>query len=482
MKLPCILNGKTIPLQRIEKRIERQDLLAWLESQSLYPKVFWKEKGSLTTRAAVGSLLMFPSIPSVEGQVRLYGGSSFAEPNGKHSVWEGFPRSCFWLPQIEISQTDGETVAVFYSFEEVPPPLETVRDEKHLYCTRLGFVNLDSAKQSKIEENFVRALNEEPHCQIGKGDEEDRFCEVAASPNSQNLSGRSIPPSAPMSRQDLPLFAEWEKALSLTLDAIASKQIEKLVLARQTTWTFATPLSLYPLLVTLQNTQKEATLFAFQLSSHHCFFGATPELLFERSGSSLRTEAIAGTRPRGKTQEEEKRFALELLHGAKEQREFQVVKQGLEETLTPLVTRLKWEGRDEIIKTSQLQHLYNRLTAEILPGISDETVRQALHPTPALGGYPKEKALSLLKELESFDRGWYGAPVGVISLERTALYVAIRSCLLQECQLHQFAGAGIVERSVAELEWEELNSKMRSVFSMTLSGHLQSLSRLTLQI
>jgi menaquinone-specific isochorismate synthase len=403
MKLPCTLNGKTILFHHTEKKLEQQDLLAWLESQSLYPKVFWKEKGSLITRAAVGSLLMFPSIPSVEGEIRLYGGSSFAEPRKRPSVWEGFPRERFWLPQIELSQTKEETVAVFYSFENSLPPLEPLK-------------------------------------------------------NKENL-----PLIAPLNRIDLPPFSEWEKALSLTLDAIHSKQIEKLVLARQTTWTFSSPPSLHSLLVSLQNTQKNATLFAFQLSPHHCFFGATPELLFERKGDSLQTEAIAGTRPRGKTQEEENSFASELLWGAKEQREFQVVKQGLEETLRRLATRLEWEGKDKIIQTARLQHLYNRLTAELLSGISDETLRQALHPTPALGGYPKEKALSLLREIEPFDRGWYGAPVGIVSPERTALYVAIRSCLLQGHQLHQFAGTGIVEGSVAKQEWEELDCKISSI-------------------
>jgi menaquinone-specific isochorismate synthase len=150
-----------------------------------------------------------------------------------------------------------------------------------------------------------------------------------------------------------------------------------------------------------------------------------------------------------------------LLHNGKEQREFQIVKDFLERSLLPFCKEMKWEGQDRILKAAHVQHIHNRLHAILSGEISDAALIDALHPTPALGGNPRKKAMGLLEQIEPFDRGWYGGLVGVIGPQGANLHVAIRSALIRESTVHLFAGTGIVEGSDAEQEWEELEQKIR---------------------
>src|SRR5699024_1509718 len=87
-------------------------------------------------------------------------------------------------------------------------------------------------------------------------------------------------------------------------------------------------------------------------------------------------------------------------------------------------------------------------------------VMKTLHPTPALGGAPKERALDFIREEEELDRGWHGAPVGWLdSNQNSELAVAIRSALVQQAEATLFAGCGIMSDSGAEMEYEETNEK-----------------------
>ena len=400
---PIIINGHTYSLHRQVQTLPEIDLIPWLESQTIYPKVFWKERDSHVTRAAVGSLLYFSEIPEFTGaspfDVRLYGGMRFCKNCHKDKTWQEFPKTCFWLPEIEISQEEGSTCVVSYTSSDVP----------------LGIGN--SLQRAELLK--------------------------------------------PLQQVHLPCQDNWQKSVEFILKEFSSSQLDKLVLARKTSLAFAVPPSAWLILSKLCERAKGATLFAFQLSPELCFLGATPEKFFQREGALFNMDAVAGTRPRGKTLEEDQQLETDLLTGNKEQREFGIVKQFLNSALLPLSKEMQWEKNDRVIKGSHVQHLYNRLQAKLKDAISDRDLIQILHPTPALGGYPRDKSLNLLKEIEPFDRGWYGAPVGVIGSQKTSLYVAIRSGLIQGCQAHLFAGTGLVPGSTPESEWEELEQKMR---------------------
>lgn len=353
------------------------ELLNWLRSESRYPKVYWKEKGSDEARAAVGAAHTWNSIPLLNPQEKrhAYGGMRFGLVQHKTSVWKDFPNCLFWLPE-----------------EERCAPCHTA------CCNRSPLGN----------------LAEEIHS---------------------------------------PSFSIWENNVHRVLEAIRCGHLRKLVLARQTTWTFDPLPSVWDFIPSLRQTQQAATLFAFELKKEIAFFGATPELLFQKKGSQLSVDAIAGTR--GPTHKE-------LLRSPKERREFDIVKEAVEALLRPLSTSLQW-GKDTLLQAGHLEHLHNCLKATLSGAPLDTELIRILHPTPALGGYPKEKALRLMDEIEPFDRGWYGAPVGCVGGHISSFYVGIRSALLEGNHLHAFAGAGIVEGSTPEGEWEELDRKMQTI-------------------
>lgn len=402
--LPVEINGQTYSLTKAVLRLPALDLIGWLSRQELYPKVFWKERDSHITRAAIGNLLSFSDVPKISSaeEIRFYGGIRFAQREYADETWQGFPSRRFWLPQVELSQEEGKTEAIFYSLSGHPFP----------------HVDFIDAPLAHLE------------------------CEL-------------------LDQIETPDFLGWTKRVETILDEISAKRIKKLVLARKTSYFFSQLLSAWPLLKSLLTQARQTTLFAFELLPSLCFFGSTPEKLFQRKGMWLNTDAVASTRPRGRTTEEDRLLERELLSNAKEKREFAFVKEFLEFSLTPFSEQLKWEGEDRILKGSHVQHIHNRLSAKLKPGFSDTELIRTLHPTPALGGSPKESALAYLHAIEPFDRGWYGAPVGVVNQEGINLYAAIRSALLREHTLHVFAGTGIVEGSVAEKEWEELDQKVR---------------------
>lgn len=411
------VDGKSYPLQQLRLEISALNSIAWLSQHSLYPKVYWQEEKK--AQAAVGNLLAFPHVPHVTSarvDVRFYGGMRFGKKHLLDETWRGFPQTCFWLPQVEIVRQEEKTEILVNALGETP-----------------------SASWAQIA-NFDNAIQES-----------------------------TSPPL--ILRKEIPEFPLWQKNIERVLEEISAGHLAKLVLARKSELHFASPLDPWPLVFALAQRARKGAVFAYQLNPHTCFLGASPEKFFQREKNHFQADAIAGTRPRGTTAEEDFLQEQKLLSSLKEQREFQHVRDFLEMQLHPFSENMKWQfPTSQIIKTSHLHHFHNCLSVYLKPGIADKALIEALHPTPALGGLPREKALTYLNELEPFDRGWYGAPLGFVSPQETNLYVAIRSGLIQGRTLHLFAGAGIVEGSIAEREWEEVEYKIRPFLELLTEG------------
>lgn len=254
-------------------------------------------------------------------------------------------------------------------------------------------------------------------------------------------------------RIDTPNLLKWKQLVEQALLKIKRKEMDKVVLARCTTLLYADLLNPFDIIRNLQAKVVYATLFLFQLSPDLTFIGATPEKLYTRHGVNIIAEAVAGTC----SISDEKR----LLTDEKEVREFAFVKQFIQAELSPFCSSYAWEAQDRILSTIGVQHLYNRFTAT-LKTVSDEHLIRLLHPTPAMAGYPRHLALNHLAKEESIDRGWYAAPIGWIGPNHADIAIGIRSALVHKKEMHLFAGAGIVEQSRPEKEWEELNLKLRS--------------------
>ena len=242
-----------------------------------------------------------------------------------------------------------------------------------------------------------------------------------------------------------------------TLGAIEGQAFEKVVMARRSTHLCNQPIHALELLSRMK--AKGAIHFALQFEKGSTFIGATPERLYRRNGRMLFTEAVAGTRKRGKTDEEDARLEKELLENQKERREFNFVKTSIEQALKPYCKAISSQCEDSVLKTPNVQHLHNLFTAELDEGASDAEILSALHPTAAMGGLPKLSALEYLLQAEPFERGWYASPLGYISKSQAEFAVGIRSALIKDNWLNLFAGTGIVAGSIPQNEWEELEHK-----------------------
>lgn len=399
------VNGVFYPLVQRRFLFPSFDLISWISEQVIYPKVFWKDRESFVTRVALGSLLDWDHLPSFTSteDVRLYGGIPFDPERKKEGIWEGFEKERFWLPQCELVQRESGTELILYSLSHepsIPPRLYT------------------------------------------------------------GLSQKTPPSSSFLDREESPTAREWEGVFERVLQGISDREIEKLILVRKTTLHYLVAPSPWDILKQLMAREMRTTVFAFQFHEKSCFLGLTPEKLFEQKGDLLIADALAGTRPRGKTRAEDKQLEQDLLCHPKEKKEFFIVKKFLENALGSYTEEMHWEKEDKVLKTTYVQHLYNRLFARLNRNVTARELLYLLHPTPALGGNPRKEALSLIRELEPFDRGWYGAPVGVVSQDSASFAVAIRSAFFREDRVDIFAGVGIVEGSQAHLEWEELNHKM----------------------
>lgn len=256
-------------------------------------------------------------------------------------------------------------------------------------------------------------------------------------------------------QQDYPEFVKWERGVCSSLEAICEKRLQKVVLARRSSFSFLPPLSASPLslLAKLQTRATGATLFYFQLTPYSAFLGATPEMLYERRGNVVTSDALAGTRPLGE------KLTSELLNSPKERREFEFVRSYIHSRLSPLCSAIDSENTG-VRKTATLQHLYSRFSGVLKESVTDRDLIKALHPTPAVAGTPVEAALDFLEQREPFSRGWYAAPVGWISSDEAHFAVAIRSALVAQKKVHLFSGTGIVQGSDPKREWEELEQKI----------------------
>ena len=234
----------------------------------------------------------------------------------------------------------------------------------------------------------------------------------------------------------------------------------KVVLARRAVFGFGEDLDGLLLAEELRDAAPDCFRFYVQPVEGAAFLGASPERLFRREGRSVRSEAVAGTRPRGASSAADEELREELLGSEKDHSEHRFVKFGIEESLRPLCVRLDVEDGVSEMKLASRRHLVSRVRGELREGVADAEVLRALHPTPAVGGYPGVAALEGIRELEPFDRGWYAGPIGWVGADASEFAVGIRSGLVRGSTLTLFSGAGIVPGSDPDEEWAEVEQKI----------------------
>ncbi len=415
------------------------DAPAWLAAQTLLPKVYWHARRDSMVTAAVGEAdrcmggpdagygtlrtQLDAVLPKSDARARYFGGFRFDPSAPDDEVWQGFPTFLFTLPRFAYLRNEDRGV---------------------LACNL--FLPRDLSRKDAILEDIEQLRFP------------DRFAESAFGARKPLL----------LSRTDEPDRAGWEQSVEWALDAFAQRRrhLEKVVLARRTLLTFGESLDAFALLKKLREATPNCFHYGFQFEPDAVFVGATPERLFHRSGRYIRTEAVAGTCVRGDTEAEDAKALASLLASEKDQREHAYVRESIRTALDPLCQEFRIDDEASGLQQAWRWHLVSRSSGLLQRGVHGSDVMGALHPTPAVGGYPVEPALAVIRNLEGFDRGWYTGPVGWIGPQGAEFAVALRCGLVRDRVLYLFAGAGIVEGSDPVAEWKEIEQKTSDILGV----------------
>jgi isochorismate synthase len=189
--------------------------------------------------------------------------------------------------------------------------------------------------------------------------------------------------------------------------------------------------------------------------------GASPELLVSRHGLEVRANPLAGSAPRSGDPVQDRASAEQLASSEKNREEHAVVVEAVAAALEPLCDTLTWDPHPVLRETPNIWHLSTRFRGRLRePAPTALDLALALHPTPAVGGAPREEALATLAQLEGFDRGSYAGPVGWVDASGNGEWaIALRCALLEGDHATLYAGAGIVAASDPSSELEETERK-----------------------
>jgi salicylate biosynthesis isochorismate synthase/menaquinone-specific isochorismate synthase len=329
-------------------------------------------------------------------------GFAFAEDGGYEPKWSSLPPALAVMPEVAIARSDGRTYltvsAVVERGDHAGAALERIRG-------RVG--SLSEAALTPAD----------PH------------------PSSAtSIAGRHPP-------------ERYEQIVASAVERIQAGELDKVVLARQLTVenpsahdpaaTYGALRDLFP------------ACFCFCVGTPEAaFLGASPELLVRRSGAVAATVALAGTTTRSADPAVDDHLGEAMLRSAKMRDEHGIVVRRIERSLRPYAVWVHAEPEPSVVKVGNLQHLATPIRAQLAEARGAIELAGSLHPTPAVGGEPRDPALAMIAELEGLDRGWYTGPVGWIdATEDGEFCVGLRSALLRDRQAYLFSGNGIVAGS-----------------------------------
>lgn len=411
------------PVQRVQIEIEAGDLLPWVHHLTCDEKFYWSNRDGSFEVAGVGAAVL---------------------------LWEDAPDK-----------------------KDIPKALETCRETLSSHYPNQRFYGGFSFDQSTEEKwkSFGQYRLTLPQIEVGR--EGDRFyaaCQWksgdSAPENIGNLlqsdisNGSRRVAQAALRRVDRPEKYTWMAQIESLLALFGQGTVEKVVMARECEFQFDAAIDPLTLLTELRNNTGNSYHYGFMVPGGTAFIGASPERLFRRDGNHLLSEALAGTRPRGATREQDAAIGQELLNSEKDRREHGLVLERIIALLEEYCETINREPETGLIRLRHCQHLLCAVEGTLRDANCDADLLQRLHPTPAVGGSPREEAMRWISNLESFDRGWYAGPVGWISHDSAEFAVAIRSALVHGHSVSAYTGAGIVPGSNPEEEWAEIENKI----------------------
>ncbi|GAB5560127.1 MAG: isochorismate synthase [Synoicihabitans sp.] len=264
---------------------------------------------------------------------------------------------------------------------------------------------------------------------------------------------------------------DYCQAVTAGLARIQAGEFNKIVLARAVDLKSDRALPPLEALNGLRERFPECFSFSVANGRGDNFIGASPERLVRVSQGVMEADVLAGTIQRGRGAAADAARGAELRASSKDQHEHRLVLESIVRRLTQLDLVPEFPDSPHLRKLANLQHLHTPVRAALKDGVNLLDVLAVLHPTPAVGGSPREAAVKSIRAIEGFPRGLYAGALGWMNARGGGEFmVGIRSALLTGSTARAYAGAGIVKGSDPEKERAETDLKFRALLEGLKSG------------
>ncbi len=271
------------------------------------------------------------------------------------------------------------------------------------------------------------------------------------------------PPSLPVEAKSEFGEAAFKSAVETAKQYIFDGDIMQVVLSQRMAQPFPSkPLSLYR---ALRSINPSPYMFYYDMGDHHVV-GSSPEILARLENNTVTVRPIAGTRPRGKTLEQDIELAKELLADPKELAEHLMLIDLGRNDIGRVAQNgtVKLTDKMVIERYSHVMHIVSNVEAKLKQGLSAMDVLKATFPAGTVSGAAKVRAMEIIDELEPSKRGIYAGAVGYLGFNGDMdVAIALRTAVIKNNTLYVQAGAGIVADSVPHSEWMETQNKARAV-------------------
>ncbi len=363
---------------------------------------------------AGGALADPPEGPPGSGLIAV-GGFAFAHDGGGSPEWAGFAPASLLVPEVSLARSGGRC-RLMLAVDVAPD--DTLAD-------------LDARIERRLD-----GLRERPLPMLDPAPA-GRY--------------RVRSPMAPV---------HYEEAVARAVQRIRAGELDKLVLAREVEVHAPVDHEAGAVIGMLREAFPSCYVFAVGRGDA-TFLAASPELLIRREGQRASTVALAGSTRRSADPAVDDHLGEQLLHSDKDREENLIVARRIARTLRPYALWVTAVPEPSLVRVANIQHLGSPIRAQLASPIDAVELAGALHPTPAVGGEPAERAMALIPALEGFDRGWYAGPVGwTDSTGDGEFCVALRCALLRGQLARCYAGCGIVRDSDPAAELAETEIKL----------------------
>ncbi|EOZ3810094.1 isochorismate synthase MenF [Citrobacter sp. wls716] len=382
------------------------DALGWLASQPVWPQFYWQQRNGDEEAAVLGAVAAFSSLDSAQRflrqhdnypELRVWGLNAFEPQRGN-----------LLLPRLEWRRCAGVATLRLHLYSDV-----SLRE--------------DAAQAAA----FISAL-----------------AQVKPLPALRlNLTGE----------QHWPDKAGWTRLIELATQTIAGEELDKVVLARATDLQFSQPVNAAAVMASSRRLNLNCYHFYMAFSAESAFLGSSPERLYRRRDTALRTEALAGTVANHPDDHRAWQLGEWLMKDDKNQRENMLVVEDICQRLQNCTQTLDVLP-PQVLRLRKVQHL-RRCIWTALNQADDTLCLVQLQPTAAVAGIPRELAREFIQHNEPFEREWYAGSAGYLSLRQSEFCVSLRSAKISANVVRLYAGAGIVRGSDPEQEWQEIDNK-----------------------